>query len=483
MVGAIIFIQEMMIIKKMTFLLMVVASLSSSCKKSENQPNVLFIAIDDLRPELGCYGAPQVKSPNIDKLAAEGLVFNRAYCNVPVCGASRASLLTGILPTKNRFVDYLAKAEVDVPNAQTLPGVFKAAGYTCISNGKVFHYSKDAKDKSWSENPWMPGMSHRVSFDPASTEVIKKSGNGRIYEAPEVPDSQYPDYKIAQKTISDLRRFKASGESFFMACGFFRPHMPFYAPKKYWDLYERDEIELAQNRYRPEHAPIALRGSGEFKTYNFGTYSPDTDDFHKMMRHGYYACVSYVDKLVGDVLNELENLGLAENTVVVIWGDHGWHLGEHEFWGKHNTLHNALQVPLIVSVPSMAQGKETEALVESVDIYPTLCDLANVPVPDYVMGKSFKTILDDPGKAFREAAYARFKVADAIVTQDFSYSLYENGEEMLFNRKLDPDENKNVVADNSYEKVLEEMRQALKTKLKQAASYNKKSIKTAYKTN
>lgn len=453
-------------------LLLAFGAFFTSCKETvPHQPNVLFIAIDDLRTELGCYGAPQVKSPNIDKLASEGLVFNRAYCNVPVCGASRASLLTSILPTKTRFIDYKAKAEEDVPNAETLPGVFKKAGYTCISNGKIFHYNKDVQDKSWSQKPWMPKVSHRVSFDPASTLKLTKSGNGRVYEAPEVPDSVYPDYKIAQKTIADLRRFKESGESFFIACGFFRPHMPFYAPKKYWDLYDRDAIEIAPNRFRPENAPTLLRGSGEFKTYSFGKYTPDTDEFHKMMRHGYYACVSYVDQLVGEVVTELENLGLAENTIVVIWGDHGWHLGEHEFWGKHNTLHNALQVPLIVKVPGKAQSKQTQALVESVDIYPTLCDLANVPAPDYIMGESFKSILDDPKQPFRGAAYARFKVADAIVTQDFTYSLYENGEEMLYNRTLDPEENKNVVGDAGYEKVLEEMRIALKTKQNQAVSY------------
>jgi arylsulfatase A-like enzyme len=431
----------------------------------------LFIAIDDLRPELGCYGAPQVKSPNIDQFAKEAVVFNRAYCNVPVCGASRASLLTSILPTKNRFIDYRAKAQEDVPNAKTLPSLFKEAGYTSISNGKIFHYNKDVQEASWSENPWMPKGGHRVSYDPTTNNVVMKSGNGRVYEAPDVADSSYPDYKIAQKTISDLRRFKKSGESFFMACGFFRPHMPFYAPKKYWDLYNRNSIEIADNRHLPENAPKSLRGSTEFKTYSFGDYKPNTEAFHKMMRHGYYACVSYVDQMVGEVLKELETLGLAENTIVVLWGDHGWHLGEHEFWGKHNTLHNALQVPLIVKVPGKAKGQHTKALVESVDIYPTLCDLANLDAPDYIMGESFKSVLDNPKQSFRENAYARFKKADAIVTEGFTYSLYENGEEMLYNLKLDPEENKNVVKNNSYIEVLEDMRNALKIKQEQAISY------------
>ncbi len=469
-----------MVIKKLFTYIFALSILLVSCKSSkekteatQNQKpmNVLFIAIDDLRPELNIYGAKHIKSPNLDKLASESLVFNRAYCNVPVCGASRASLLTSILPTKTRFIDYRAKAQEDVPNAKTLPGLFKEAGYTSISNGKIFHYNKDVQEASWSENPWMPQGGHRVSYDPKTNDVIMKSGNGRVYEAPEVDDSAYPDYKIAQKTIKDLRRFKESGESFFMACGFFRPHMPFYAPKKYWDLYDRDSIEIADNRHLPENAPKSLRGSGEFKSYSFGDYKPNTEEFHKMMRHGYYACVSYVDQLVGDVLNELETLGLAKNTIVVVWGDHGWHLGEHEFWGKHNTLHNALQVPLVVKVPGKSTGKHTEALVESVDIYPTLCDLANIPVPNYIMGKSFKATLDNPEKSFRAYTYARFKKADAIVTDDFTYSLFENGEEMLYNRKHDPAENKNMVADVKYKEVLKEMRNALKRKQEKANKY------------
>lgn len=466
--------------KKLFTYIFTLSILLVSCKSSkekteatQNQKpmNVLFIAIDDLRPELNIYGAKHIKSPNLDKLASESLVFNRAYCNVPVCGASRASLLTSILPTKTRFIDYRAKAQEDVPKAKTLPGLFKEAGYTSISNGKIFHYNKDVQEASWSENPWMPQGGHRVSYDPKTNDVIMKSGNGRVYEAPEVDDSAYPDYKIAQKTIKDLRRFKDSGESFFMACGFFRPHMPFYAPKKYWDLYDRDSIEIADNRHLPENAPKSLRGSGEFKSYSFGDYKPNTEEFHKMMRHGYYACVSYVDQLVGEVLNELETLGLAKNTIVVVWGDHGWHLGEHEFWGKHNTLHNALQVPLVVKVPGKSTGKHTEALVESVDIYPTLCDLANIPVPNYIMGKSFKATLDNPEKSFRAYTYARFKKADAIVTDDFTYSLFENGEEMLYNRKHDPAENKNMVADVKYKEVLKEMRNALKRKQEKANKY------------
>ncbi|OHX64504.1 sulfatase [Flammeovirga pacifica] len=440
-------------------------------EKKETKPNILFIAIDDLRPELGCYGAKEVLSPNIDKLAEESIVFNRAYCNVPVCGASRASLLTGILPTKTRFIDYKAKAQEDVPTARTLPSVFKEAGYTCISNGKIFHYNRDMMEQSWSRKPWMPKSSHSTSFDPETKKILKKSGNGRIYELPDVADSVYTDFKIAQQTIKDLKKFKKSGQPFFLACGFFRPHMPFYAPKKYWDLYKREEITIASNRSRPENAPTKLKGGGEYKTYYFGDYEPNTEEFHKMMRHGYMACVSYVDHLAGEVLNELEKLGLAENTIVVIWGDHGWHLGEHEFWGKHNTMHNALKVPLIIKVPNKINGETSQALIESVDIYPTLCDLAGLPVPETVMGESFKTILENPNQPFREAVYARFKSADAIVTKDFNYTLFDNGEQMLYHIVKDPEENQNVVDAPQHTDQVHKMKALLNERQKVAMTY------------
>lgn len=437
----------------------------------EQKMNVLFIAIDDLRPELGCYGASQVMSPNIDQLAKEATIFDRAYCNVPVCGASRASLLTGILPTKTRFVSHKARADVDVPNAQMLPQVFKEAGYTTLANGKVFHNMADGEQRCWSEKPKGSGKSHTTSFKPETTEKLSKRGNGTMYEAADVAEELYPDAIVAQNTIKDLQRLKAEGNPFFLACGFIRPHMPFYAPKKYWDLYNRDSITIAQNRFRPQNAPSSLRGSGEFKSYHPGEYQYNTEEWHRMMKHGYFACTSFADKLTGDVLRELENLGLAENTIVVVWGDHGWHLGEHEFWGKHNTMHNALQVPLIIKVPGTTSGEHTAALVEFVDIFPTLCEMANIEVPESVMGKDFSSLLETPDQALNNAVYCRFKIADAVVSKDFTYSLYENGEEMMYNIKLDPEENNNIVADPAYAETLNEMRSTLKEKMKLAASY------------
>ena len=435
------------------------------------RPNILFIAIDDLRPELGIYGAPQVKTPNIDQFASQGLTFHRAYAQVPTCGASRSSLMSGVLPTSNRFVSFKARADKDAPNARTLPQVFKEAGYTTLSNGKVFHEVEDSQDQSWSEPAWrydpLPGLK---SLDPETTRHLAKSGRGRIYEHPDVADDAYTDGQTALKAIQDLGRLKESQQPFFLAVGFVRPHMPFYAPKKYWDLYDREEIELALNQERPEAAPKSLNGSGEYKQYHLAGIEVGTPEWHRMMRHGYYASVSYVDKLVGDVLAELERLNLADNTIVVIWGDHGWHLGEHNFWGKHNTLNTALRVPLIIKVPGKVSGKSTTALVESVDIFPTLTALADLSTPNTVQGASFDTLFTNPQQPFRDFTYSRFKSADTVATAQYIYTLYENGEEMLYGLEKDPDENKNVAGDPLYSDIKKDMRKKLDKRINTAVA-------------
>ncbi|MEO7698758.1 MAG: sulfatase-like hydrolase/transferase, partial [Opitutus sp.] len=267
-----------------------------------------------------------------------------------------------------------------------------------------------------------------------------------------------------------LRQLKADGKPFFVACGFIRPHMPFYAPKKYWDLYDRSKIELADNRYRPENAPKGLKGSNEYHSYSFGEYQDGTDDFHRMMRHGYYASTSYSDKLVGDVLAELDRLGLAENTIVVIWGDHGWNLGEHDFWGKHNTLNTAIRVPLIVKIPGKAAGQKADALVGVYDIYPTLCALAGLPVPETVQGRSFAALFDQPKKPFRDFVYARYGKGDAVVSDHLVYTSYGNEGEMLYDLGKDPGENHNIVANPDYNRDLARMKLWLAESEKTAAA-------------
>jgi arylsulfatase A-like enzyme len=430
---------------------------------ADERPNILFFMVDDLRPEIGAYGAPQVISPNMDRLAKEGLRFDRAYCQVPVCGASRASLMTGMLPTAERFTNYRSRADQDAPKARTLPQVFREAGYTTISNGKVFHAIEDSADRSWSEPPWQPdGWSSRTPTMEKTMERLSERGRGLIFEIGEVPDSEYTDGRIAAQTLKDLRRLKDTGEPFMMFCGFYRPHLPFYAPRKYWDMYERDEIELADNRYFPRGAPRGdLRPSSEFWSYHLGDYSVGSDDFHRMMRHGYLASVSYVDKLVGDVMNELESLGLRENTIVVLWGDHGFHLGEHDFWGKHNTMHLSTRVPLILSLPG-EHLSNTQAIVESSDLFPTLCELAGLKVPENVHGKSLVRLLRNPDQKFREAAYTRWGIGRpglSVITDRYNYTWYpESGAEMLYDLEMDPDENRNIADEKEHAEVLKRMR-------------------------
>jgi iduronate 2-sulfatase len=441
--------------------------LAASCfatQKSNEKPNVLFIAVDDLRPELGCYGNKWILSPNIDKLASGGTLFSRAYCQVAVCGASRASLLTGLRPTPKRFLNYLTYAEKDAPNAMTLPEEFKKNGYHCISNGKIFHHKNDTADRSWSEPPWKPSKGGAVFLDPESKTMIGgKKKRGPVFEAPDVPDNAYADGQIADKTIEDLKKLKKSGKPFFLACGFMKPHLPFYAPKKYWDLYDRKKISVADNQYRPKNSPKALKGSGEIHSYHNRNIKFNSDEWHRSCRHGYYACVSYVDAQIGRVLQELDKLGLRKNTIVILWGDHGWHLGEHNFWGKHNVMHLATNSPLIVDAPGAKPGQKSNRLVEFVDIYPTLCDLAGITSANKGLhGISFKPLLNDSGAPWKKAAFSKFGSAVSVITDRYNYAEFKNGEKMLYDLKNDPSENVNIAGASEHQALVEKLSKILK---------------------
>jgi iduronate 2-sulfatase len=454
--------------KALSFLILLCTSVVHS---TESRPNVLFIAIDDLRPELGCFGSAQVKTPHIDKLASTGMVFTRAYCQVPVCGASRASLMTGILPTRSRFVEFSTKAETDAPGAITLPEVFKNAGYTTLSHGKIFHEKTDTQSRSWSIPAWRP-VDKMYGNDPETKlHISNTKKRGRVFESPDVPDNAYADGQIAAKTIEKLQRFKQTGKPFFLACGFMKPHLPFYAPKKYWDLYDRKKINIADNRDRPKNAPKELNGSNEFRSYHLAGFDENSEEFHRMMRHGYLACTSYVDKLTGDILAELEKLGLAENTIVVLWGDHGFHLGEHNFWGKHNTMHLSSRVPLIVKVPGKKAGT-TSSIVETSDIFPTLCTVAGLATPETIQGRDFSALLEDPKKPFREAAYSRYINGDAVITPTFSYTSYKGGKSrMLYDLEKDPHENTNLADQPAYSEMVKRMSILLKQRQEEALQF------------
>jgi arylsulfatase A-like enzyme len=419
---------------------------------SKKRPNVLFIAVDDLRPQLGCYGHEQMISPSIDKLSSEGVTFLRSYCQVPVCGASRASLLTGTRPTANRFLGYSTWAEKDLPGALSVAEHFRNNGYHTISNGKVFHHRNDCRN-SWSEDPWRPKGAWLNYLLEENKQLVDQNAKrrGPAYEAAEVADNAYFDGQIADKGISDLRRMKRQNKPFFLALGFLKPHLPFNAPKKYWDMYEAEDIDLADNPFRPKGAPdAALHNWGELRSYyGIPPKGPLSEELAHKLVHGYYACVSYTDAQIGRVVDELDRLGLRDNTVIILWGDHGWNLGEHGLWCKHCNFETSLHSPLIVTGPGISAGKKSNALTEYLDIYPSLCEMCNLALPDHLQGRSFVPLLKNPNMSWKKAVFSRFYKGDSVKTDRYRYTEWRGKDggvyaRMLYDHKLDPAENTNV---------------------------------------
>lgn len=418
------------------------------------RPNILMIAVDDLRPQLKCYGAGHVHSPNMDRLAAQGVLFNRAYCMVPTCGASRASLMTSIRPAPGRFVRYLARADQDAPGITPLHAHLKQHGYHTVSNGKVFHHADDSPG-GWSEPVWRPApppVKGRTNTD-EDGRPLKPTP----FEISELGDDELDDGQIALKTIADLRRLKEQGQPFFLAAGFFKPHLPFVAPKKYWDLYPKRNIKLPDNYYPPKDAPKeSIHNSGELRSQYAGV--PQTGKVPNKMAlgliRGYHACVSFTDAQVGRVLNELDRLDLAKNTIVILWGDHGWNLAEHTLWCKHSCYETSMRVPLIIRAPGFKGGIKTDGLTELIDVYPTLCELAGVPLPPHVQGRSFVPLMDNPALPWKDQAIGRYVDGDTIRTDQFRFTEYSNRQgkpvaRMLYDHRADPGENVNVAERNT----------------------------------
>ncbi len=418
-----------------------------------DRPNILFIAVDDLRPEILEYGREGMVTPNMDRLSRQSLLFERAYCMVPTCGASRASLMTGIRPARERFKSYRVYASEDAPGITTLNTHLKANGYHTVSLGKVFHHQDD-NEIGWSESPWRPGGNPYAN--PENAKSLNGSKNGQPFEREDVQDNAYRDGNLAEKAVEVLQRLSKEEQPFFLSVGFFKPHLPFVAPERYWALYD-EKIELPDNYYAPENAPEdAMHPWGELRQY---AGIPKTGilpvEQAKTLIHGYRACVSFTDAQIGNVLDELETLGLRENTIIVLWGDHGWSLGEHTLWCKHCCFENALRAPLMVAAPMIEGfegGKQTGALTEFIDIYPTLCDLTGIDRPDHLEGKSLVKVLRDPKNNHKEFAISRFQSGDTIRTDRYRYTQYttSNGKltsRMLYDHERDPEENINI-ADN-----------------------------------
>lgn len=453
---------------------------AATCAYAQTEkPNVLFLMADDMRPELGCYGVEEIKTPNIDRLASQGVVFQNAYCNIPVSGASRASLLTGVYPHyPERFTNFSARASEDCPEAIPLSGWFTRNGYYTVSIGKVFHHIEDHAN-SWSEPPyrtfpegydvyWAEYNRWELWMNSESGKHINpKSKRGPFCEWVDVPDTAYDDGKLALRAIRDLERLKEKGRPFFLACGFWKPHLPFNAPKKYWDLYRKGDIQLASNRFRPEGLPEEVQNSGEINAYACVGNPADTV-FQRRVKHGYYACVSYVDAQIGKVLDALDSLGLADNTIVVLLGDHGWNLGEHNFIGKHNLMDNATHVPLIIRVPGMEKGVCC-SMVEFVDLYPTLCELCGLPKPKGQLdGQSFTPVFHDLQAATKPYVYIQWEGGGNAVDVRFSYAQWLRGgvrkAHMLFDHAIDPGENKNRAGEPQYEKTVDSLSNWLRHK-------------------
>jgi choline-sulfatase len=398
------------------------------------KPNILFIAVDDLRPDLGCYGNKIIKTPNIDRIAARGIVFNKAYCQQAVCSPSRTAIMTGLRPDVTKVWDLETHFRVAQPDCITLPQHFKANGYHCAALSKLYHAGFE-DGRSWNEPHWYP-KGRAVDTDPVdwtkqivtrhevNTEeysapqeggAARKNGKspkkGPAYEVSPKTDDQLPDGATAQEAVKRLAALKSKNEPFFLAVGFLKPHLPFVAPKKYWDLYDPNTIPVPTTDKLPAGSPeFAGHTNSELHAYpGVPKENPIPADFAKTLRHGYYACISYTDAQIGKVLDALDQEGLADNTVIVLWGDHGWQLGDHGLWHKHTNFEIAARAPLLISVPgTKTAGQNCEAPVEFVDVYPTLADVCGLPIPSGLGGSSLKNIIENPAAPATDVAISQY---------------------------------------------------------------------------
>ncbi len=399
------------------------AALSSAAAAAGKKMNVLFFAVDDLKPNIGCFGDPIARTPNLDRIAAKGTIFTRCYCQQAVCSPSRTSLLTGLRPDSTQVYDLETHFRDTIPNVVTLPQQFKKHGYHAQGLSKIYHGGLDDK-QSWSVPHWQPqtpgyGKPENLELMKRLYAEIKKAGKdpkqrqnrprGPAWEDADVPDNYFADGATADRAIQVLREIK--DKPFFFAVGFLKPHLPFVAPKKYWDLYDPKVFKFAEYREAPKDCPpLAMSSWGELRAYygipKQGPLSPEQE---RSMLHGYYAATSYTDAQVGRILDELEKLGLADNTIVVLWGDHGWHLGDHGLWCKHTNFEQATRSPLLISVPGQkTAGSRCDRLVEFVDIAPTLMELCGVPPTENLEGLSFKPLIEDPNRAWKKAAFSQY---------------------------------------------------------------------------
>jgi uncharacterized sulfatase len=463
-----------------TFLASLIASAACSTRhEPARPPNVLLIASDDLNATLGCYGHPVVKTPHLDALAARGVLFERAYCQFPFCGPSRASLLTGLRPDSsgvrtNDKVDF----RDTVPDAVTLPQLFKNAGRPAMRVGKIFHMGVPGgvgalnyqDPPSWDVSISPPGLEDKSPGEGANLTPDMRGGIAMQWIRT-ADGSGQADETGAGKAIELIEQ--NAGEPFFFGLGFVRPHVPFVAPGRFFDMYELEDVKLAQNP--PDDLADIPTPAKNLRPFLWNDMGMSEAQQREALR-GYYASVSYMDEQVGRALGALERLGLVENTVVAFFGDHGWSLGEHTHWQKMALMEDAVRAPLIVSAPGrQGAGRRSRALVEFVDIYPTLAELGGLQAPATLEGSSFTPLLDDPGRPWKRAAFSQVEWEDRIYgrtvrTDRYRYISWEGdgGGEELYDHEEDSGEFRNLSADVEHAEALAEHRDLLQAGWKAA---------------
>ena len=520
----------------LNFALISLASISAFGQSTQSKPNILFIAVDDLKPILGCYGDPIIKTPNIDKIAHNGTIFLSNYCQQAVSGPTRASIMTGMRPDYTGVWDLKTKMRDVNPDILSLPEYLISQGYSTQGIGKIYdqrcvdkkmdapswsvpyyNYFK-TQEKYYSPQTGMPILgSYQSSGNKALAEKFRKEAiekgiagdaieeyvTQRVkpsVECADVPDNAYNDGANVLRAKEILSQLKTEKKPFFFAVGFSKPHLPFVSPKKYWDLYKRDDMPVAAFQEKSKNGPaIAYHTAGELRAYSdipALTEFTDQKEFgltlplekQKELIHGYYAAVSYTDAQIGILMNTMDSLGLLKNTIVVLWGDHGWHLGDHNLWCKHTNFEQATHAPLIISA-SWIKPSVTKSVTEFVDIFPTLCDLTTVPIPSHLDGKSLVSVMKNPDfivKEFSTSQYprggsdaetGRLGYAEgkcmgySIRTTRYRYTIWMKDNfrtNRIFDKNLiiatelydyqkDPNETINVVDEKSYTNISKEM--------------------------
>lgn len=466
------------------FLVLLFAFSTNVIVASETRPNVLMILVDDLKPVLGCYGDPIAKTPNLDALAARGMRFDLAYCNQAVCAPSRFTLMLGSHSTSTGLYGLGNNLRDIIPNAITLPQHFAKHGYRTESLGKIFHigHGNEGDPASFS----VPHFKDKVIeyLDPQSTDggqltreealftnqklnAIPSLPRGAAFESPAVQDIEYADGRVAAETIARLQKAKTTLDinqtPFFIAAGFVRPHLPFSAPKKYWNLYDANLLPMPEHTVFPLDAPdVAVKRGGEIVAYKPVPENGEIDpELTRKLIHGYYASTSFVDAQIGKVVDELDRLGLTDNTIIILWGDHGFHLGDLGIWTKHTNYEQANRIPILVIAPGVTKpNSSTRQLTESVDLFPTLAELAGLPAPmgpQPIDGISLVPVLKNPDARIRDHAYHAYpkaKLGRAIRTERYrlvewkaigdasNKAIYE-----LYDYETDPIETRNLAAE------------------------------------